>query len=113
MSKQVESHVVTLERTIRVGSGYTLVPSEAYPGIDRGNVKVYNICGYEDLDISDQGIAAEWLLSMDVEGTPDLQEVIAECHNGLWVRYDYTDRKTDYTEVMPISVFAYHAVPRY
>lgn len=115
---------VTITRVIKIGGIYKINPSEAYLGVDSGNVKVVGIVPFE-LDKSHQYVShihTENIIrdideyarvQLDTLGGPGNAEYEGELErlsSQPWIVYEYVYPSGEYYCVFPLEEFVEHSM---
>lgn len=117
---------VTTTRTIRVGQLLKINPSEAYLGVDSGNVRVLAIVPSkpDNETVYAEGIDTEGIIR-DIEeykdihldtlggpGSTDYEDELMRLDNQPWVVYHYPYAKQEevYIYVFPLEEFVQHSM---
>lgn len=102
---------VQVTRTIRVGQILKINPSEAYLGIESGNITIIDIANHDELASSElRDMATDFI---NVETYTDVEDNVEfgrrhELEGNLWVAYKY--HKDDEISVLPIDEFIEHTM---
>ena len=114
---------VTTTRTIRQNGIYKINPSEAYLGVDSGNVKVLAIVpsmpdseteyaeGIDTMGII-RDIEEYKNIQLDTLGSLEYEEELERLNSQPWVvyHYPYTDQDETYIYVFPLEEFVQHSM---
>lgn len=117
-SVNMDSVTVMVERTIAVGTTVKINPSEAYLGIDSGNITIVAICTMDLLEGDAKSDAEEFtrihldMYDEDEDMDDDEEESVytserTRLHEKPWVTYEY--RNGD-TQVLPLEEFVDHTM---
>lgn len=101
----MNSKLVEVSRTIKVGKKYYMAPSMGYAGVECGLVEVSSMGTIEDYKSNDE-VSMMINTFLEVDYSPEEYEQ----EDSIWVEYKYYTDDTNEAYVFPLQLFVDHSI---